>query len=305
MGMHWYHTHDHIELNSPSRADGVDFETEARYRKEGARFIMELGNKLGLRYLPIATGWVFFHRFYMFHSFKGFPRWVTGATCLLLAGKVEETPKKCKDILKYAQQLLDDNKFKTFGENPREEVMVCERILLQTIKFDLQLNHPYQFLIKYGKILKGDKGKINELVQKSWTFVNESFMSTTLCLVYKPQAVALAALLLAARLSNQNIRDFIPSKSHQEWWKVFFSETTEVELESICKELSCMVDGKPPKRRYLPNGEKKKGTDSMNNSPQQNGSPKPKKTRLTDHSTPISSLTTPDKSVTNSTLKKE
>lgn len=33
--------------------------------------------------------------------------------------------------------------------------MVLERILLQTIKFDLQVEHPYQFLLKYAKQLKG------------------------------------------------------------------------------------------------------------------------------------------------------
>ncbi len=33
--------------------------------------------------------------------------------------------------------------------------MVLERILLQTIKFDLQLEHPYQFLLRYAKQLKG------------------------------------------------------------------------------------------------------------------------------------------------------
>lgn len=37
----------------------------------------------------------------------------------------------------------------------QEEVMVLERILLQTIKFDLQVEHPYQFLLKYAKQLKG------------------------------------------------------------------------------------------------------------------------------------------------------
>lgn len=34
--------------------------------------------------------------------------------------------------------------------------MVLERILLQTIKFDLQVEHPYQFLLKYAKQLKGN-----------------------------------------------------------------------------------------------------------------------------------------------------
>ena len=33
--------------------------------------------------------------------------------------------------------------------------MMYERILLQTIKFDLQVEHPYQTLLKFGKALKG------------------------------------------------------------------------------------------------------------------------------------------------------
>lgn len=41
------------------------------------------------------------------------------------------------------------------GMSPQEEVMVLERILLQTIKFDLQVEHPYQFLLRYAKQLKG------------------------------------------------------------------------------------------------------------------------------------------------------
>jgi len=78
--------------------------------------------------------------------------------------------------------------------------MVLERILLQTIKFDLQVDHPYQFLLKYAKCLKGmslkyvlitfllitftsyncmyfyltgDKAKLTKMVQMAWTFVND------------------------------------------------------------------------------------------------------------------------------------
>lgn len=79
----------------------------------------------------------------MFHSFKQFPRYVgssldvffnlflldtcsqliclkvTGACCLFLAGKVEETPKKCKDIIKTARSLLNDVQFAQFGDDPK------------------------------------------------------------------------------------------------------------------------------------------------------------------------------------------
>ena len=246
--MHWYYTLEDIELNTPSRRDGIDFETEHQYRSEGARFIMDLGNKLGLRYVTMATGIVYYHRFYMFHSFKEFSRWVVSAACLFLAGKVEETPKKCGDVLKVTQRTVTDEQFKTFGENPREEVMICERVLLQTIKFDLQVNHPYQFLIKYGKKLKGNRSKINELVQKAWIFINDS-LSTSFCLLYKPEVIALGVLMLAFKLSNLRVRDFM----HQpkvDWWESFFDGVKEEDLNYISSELLEMYDGKSPKRRF-------------------------------------------------------
>lgn len=168
----WYY--DKSELSrSPSFLEGISAETESRYRKEGARFIIDTGTLMDLGYSTTATGVVYFHRFYMLHSFRTFPRYVTACCCLFLAGKVEETPKKCKDIIKQAKQLLSEAKFATFGADPKEEVMTLERILLQSIKFDLQVEHPYQYLLKYAKCIKGDKVKLQKMVQMAWTFVND------------------------------------------------------------------------------------------------------------------------------------
>lgn len=72
----WYF--DKKELrNTPSARDGVDFETESRYRREGARFIKVTGTKMDLGCNTVATGVAYFHRFYMYHSFKSFPRYVS------------------------------------------------------------------------------------------------------------------------------------------------------------------------------------------------------------------------------------
>ena len=58
-----------------------------RYRREGARLILDIGTRMGLRFDTIWTGVVYFHRFYMFRSFKDFKRYVT-ATCCLFLGKI-------------------------------------------------------------------------------------------------------------------------------------------------------------------------------------------------------------------------
>ena len=44
---------------------------------------------------------------------------VTAACCLFLAGKVEETPKKCKDIIKTSRTMISDTHFATFGDDPK------------------------------------------------------------------------------------------------------------------------------------------------------------------------------------------
>eukprot|EP00063_Salmo_salar_P066314 XP_014041149.1 PREDICTED: cyclin-K-like isoform X2 [Salmo salar] len=115
--------------HTPSQSEGLDPATEARYRREGARFIFDVGTRLGLHYDTLATGIIYFHRFYMFHSFKQFPRYVTGACCLFLAGKVEETPKKCKDIIKTARSLLNDVQFTQFGDDPKVRCVLVHSLL--------------------------------------------------------------------------------------------------------------------------------------------------------------------------------
>ncbi|XP_048585659.1 cyclin-K-like [Nematostella vectensis] len=241
----WLFTHDGLN-RTPSRLDGIDYATECRYRREGTRFIMECGNKMGLRYDTMATGAVYFHRFYMIQSFKNFPRWVTGAACLFLAGKVEETPKKCRDIIKTANSLLTPPQFEAFGPDPKEEVMIYERILLQTIKFDLQVEHPYPCLLKLGKGLKGDRAKLNKLVQMAWTFINDS-LSTTLCLKHRSEVIAVAMLALAAKLNNYDIQAATGSKEKL-WWIHFAKTVSEPMVNDIMDMMLELYDGKRKER---------------------------------------------------------
>ncbi|XP_037073367.1 cyclin-K-like [Pollicipes pollicipes] len=234
--VYWFYKRKDLK-STPSAQDAITQETEMRYRKEGARFIMDLGNKIGLRYDTVATGVVFMHRFYMFHSFKEFDRYVTACCCLFLAGKVEETPKKCKDIIKVAKTLLPDTKFVAFGDDPKEEVMTMERILLQTIKFDLQVDHPYTYLIKYAKCLKGDKVKLHKCVQMAWTFVNDS-LCTTLCLQWEPEIIAIALMYLAGKLSKFEVVDWVGRQPHHlRWWDMFVEDISMELLEDICHQV--------------------------------------------------------------------
>ncbi|CAL1536961.1 unnamed protein product [Lymnaea stagnalis] len=262
----WYFERKEIK-NSPSFRDGIDTATENRYRREGARFIIDAGTKMGLRYDTCATGVVYFHRFYMFHSFKEFYRYVTAACCLFLAGKVEETPKKCKDIIKIAQSLLSPASFLRFGDDQREEVMTMERILLKTIKFDLQVEHPYSCMLKFAKHFKEslvqrqqppgrkgesglfprDKEKTQKMAQMAWTFINDS-LCTTLCLQWEPEIVAVSLMYLASRLTKFEPTDWSSrSSSRAKWWEDFVEGMSMELMEDICHQVLDLYSAKQKK----------------------------------------------------------
>nr|XP_009859171.1 cyclin-K-like isoform X1 [Ciona intestinalis] len=247
----WYY--DKADLKkTPSFLDGVNPETEGRYRREGPRFIFDMGTRMGLHHDTIATGIVFFHRFYMFHSFKKFPRHITATCCLFLAGKVEETPKKCKDLIKVARGLLNEAQFVQFGNDPKEEVLTFEKVLLQTIKFDLTVEHPYKYMLQYAKKLKGDRAKIEKLVQMSWIFINDSFY-TTLCLQWEPAIVAVAVMHLAGRLCKFEPQDWAYNRGR--WWEQFIDDISMELLEDICHQV---LDQYPHSKGKTPSNKSKR-----------------------------------------------
>lgn len=239
----WIFDSDRLD-SSPSQNDGIKKTQETNYRIEGARFIQRLGaRELELHYCTVATGAVFFHRFYMFHSFRMFPVYPMAATCLFLAGKVEETPKKSNDIVKFSKSILSEQDFAQFGTDPKEEILTLERILLQTLRFDLEVEHPYDHLIKYVKQFEVSRTGVTdetvkkELLQSAWTFLNDS-CCTTVCLQYEPEIVAIAMLLLACKTGKYEITNWKERRpEHKDWWDVYVENLDDLTLENICHQV--------------------------------------------------------------------
>lgn len=233
---------------TPSQSDGVDYLTEILYRKEGAKFIQAAVKELRLTHDTMATGCVFFHRFFMFHSFEKFNRWVMAASCLFLAGKVEETPKLSKDIVRTAKNLLSKEQFTAFALNPVDEMLLYEKILLQTVKFDFNIIHPYKFILKYAKQFRGEKNRKSDVVQMAWNYCNESFC-TPVSLHYTPDVIAGALLTLSAKrckfsisLSKDVEKDDLYEQIDAPWWGYLIESSTSVddieEIQNIMQRLS-------------------------------------------------------------------
>uniref|UniRef100_A0A915NSJ7 Cyclin N-terminal domain-containing protein n=1 Tax=Meloidogyne floridensis TaxID=298350 RepID=A0A915NSJ7_9BILA len=143
-------------------------------------------------------------------------------TCLFLAGKVEETPKKCRDLVQMAN---DKYPIQFAGINLIDELILLERILLQSIRFDLHVEHP----------------------TNAWTFINDS-LATSLCLLYEPEVIAVAVLYMSFKM--EKIASPLSLEGEEakmeedtEWWNIYVQNLAIKTMEDIChKVLDCVED---------------------------------------------------------------
>jgi cyclin T len=239
--------------NSPEVAKKAALK-ENEYRHKSVQYIQHVGQRLRMPQLTIATAIVFYHRFYLNNSYEQYDRFVIANTCLFLAGKVEETPKKLKDVViesyKAQHQKQDEPHVVVPGESSKEfweikeHVLVSERILLQSLGFDLSVEHPYRPLLAYVKSIQGTR----ELAQVAWNFTNDSLKSAVVVLGFAPRAIAAAAVSLAAQYVQQGESALPRCGPNKElpWYTAFKVEHASV--ESIKEQIIEMYGGSlPPK----------------------------------------------------------
>ncbi|MED6175890.1 Cyclin-T1-5 [Stylosanthes scabra] len=67
-GSRWYFSRKEIEENSPSKNDGIDLKKETYLRKSYCTFLQDLGMRLKVPQVTIATAIIFCHRFFLRQS---------------------------------------------------------------------------------------------------------------------------------------------------------------------------------------------------------------------------------------------
>ncbi|KHJ98012.1 hypothetical protein OESDEN_02010 [Oesophagostomum dentatum] len=99
----------------PSLADGMDRETEKNLRFFGCNLIQEGAVLLRLPQVAAATGQILFQRFYYLKSFLKFRYEHTVMACLLLASKIEEEPRRTRDVYNVFYRLEQLHKLREAG----------------------------------------------------------------------------------------------------------------------------------------------------------------------------------------------
>ena len=212
-----------MEENTPSRKDGISKDEEILIRQKTCVFIRELGIQLKLQVRStIATALIFFQRFYVRHSLKVHDHHMVALTCLFLAAKTEDEPRKLHKVAEKYHTMLQKKQNKTPIQLLNEEtyftykskVCIYERIVLQTLSFDLNVVHPHTIMIKMCKQLTKAPAfssvKPRDFAQHAFNFLNDSGR-TTVGVVYSPNTLAASAVYFAFKYFE--IQDIAKRKS--------------------------------------------------------------------------------------------
>mmetsp|Transcript_19340 Transcript_19340/g.57472 ORF Transcript_19340/g.57472 Transcript_19340/m.57472 type:complete len:507 (+) Transcript_19340:707-2227(+) len=179
-------------------------------------FIEEMRNGINFQPIVASTAMVLYHRFYHYQSMRQF-KWKEMAWCCLFAAfKIEEKVLKMESLLKWShfvsckltkmsREDMERNKLDVRGQQyfeMKERLQFNERVLLQTIGFDMDIKQTGFMIITLIKTLK----QKSPVYTSQWTktIAKVAFewsvcsAGTELCLVHKPEVIAMAFVYGAA-----------------------------------------------------------------------------------------------------------
>jgi transcription initiation factor TFIIIB Brf1 subunit/transcription initiation factor TFIIB len=244
----------------------------AQLHRSAVSFISECGSKLRLPQSTIATAIVFLLRFFQHMSWFEYKMHDIATSCLFLAAKSDETrtgsqlasvhgPRRIRDVINISHNVCNpDAKPLSLDQeywSTKDKLINNEQLVLRVLQFDVDIVHPYSFLLYYAQTLSLPA----KMIQVAWSLVNDSFYSPK-CLTFKPHVIAVAAIHLSAQIleepevlenaalpsgfsgqpaANSNVSlinshlsgaRFSGAKAHVLWWDFFDTNHKELEVVS-------------------------------------------------------------------------
>jgi len=171
----------------------------------------------------------YFHRFFTNPESATAAGFVPGVACLFLASHVEETPKKLRDVIVRCFHNVNNRDLSAEEyEELKKSVLKSEQAILNKIGFDLTVEHPHGPVLKNVKLISShhSEQENRDLAQIAWNIVNDSLKST-LCLQFRPNLIASAALYLASRFLDIPL---VPENSGINWCNLFNVNFKDMEI---------------------------------------------------------------------------
>uniref|UniRef100_A0A8C6NVM3 Cyclin L1a n=1 Tax=Nothobranchius furzeri TaxID=105023 RepID=A0A8C6NVM3_NOTFU len=216
---------------TPSMLDGLDANTETDLRILGCELLQSAGILLRLPQVALATGQVLFHRFFYSKSFVKHSFEIVAMACVNLASKIEEAPRRIRDVINVFHHLRQLRSKKTPSPlildqnyiNTKNQVIKAERRVLKELGFCVHVKHPHKIVVMYLQVLECEKNQV--LVQTAWNYMNDS-LRTNVFVKFQAETIACACIYLAARALQMPL----PTRPH---WYLLFG-VTEDQIKEIC-----------------------------------------------------------------------
>ncbi|GFG36837.1 hypothetical protein Cfor_08658 [Coptotermes formosanus] len=216
---------------TPSQNDGLDQETEADLRILGCELIQTAGILLKLPQVAMATGQVLFQRFYYSKSFVRHAMETTAMGCICLASKIEEAPRRIRDVINVFHHIKQVKSQKTIqpmilDQNYialKTQVIKAERRVLKELGFCVHVKHPHKIIVLYLQVLGFEKHQ--NLMQLAWNYMNDS-LRTDVFVRYQPETIACACIYLSSRKLN------ISLPKSPAWFSIFC--VSEEDIQDVC-----------------------------------------------------------------------
>lgn len=235
---------------TPSQADGLDRETEIDLRILGCELIQTAGILLKLPQVAMATGQVLFQRFFYSKSFVRHSMEATAMSCVCLASKIEEAPRRIRDVINVFHHIKQVRGQKPLIPmildqhyiNLKSQVIKAERRVLKELGFCVHVKHPHKLIVMYLKYLELEKHQ--NMMQMAWNFMNDSFR-TDVFVRYQPETIACACIYLTARKQN------IPLPANPGWFLIF--RVSEEDMLDVCYRIMSLYKRPKPNAEALDN----------------------------------------------------
>ncbi|CCF51893.1 hypothetical protein NDA11_004095 [Ustilago hordei] len=226
----WLFTKADLALTPSVLLAGLDPSEEKHRRFKGINAIYRMGEYMRLSQHVMNTACIYLHRFFMRKPLEygpnklGYSHYEIAATCVFLACKVEESHRKLPSVIDAAMASFDKSPAgnqrwaeRSFRADPsskeyarwRDIVLLSEETLLETLCFDLIVEHPHEILVKACSRLTVDAW----LVRLGWTILNDSLRDST-CVMFEAAVLAAGAFHQACKTSNLD-----PAKFTAKWSK--------------------------------------------------------------------------------------
>ncbi|OQV24235.1 Cyclin-T1 [Hypsibius exemplaris] len=244
----WYFSADQLRKTPSTSTDPAEQNKEAWSRYQCAELVQSIGQRMKLPQVAINTAILFMHRFYQFHTMSRFHRHTMAPVFVFLAAKVDETPRRLDMVVRETQRILYPNEapLEPTSEKYLEEVqnmVTHENVLLQTLAFDLSVQHPHSHVIRCCQLIRCDK----ELSHAAYDLASCALHFTSLCIQYTPILIASMCVHVAAKWSNVKIPVSEPEK--KPWWYFMDPSLTEVQIEKVAEDFLNAVEAYPSRVR--------------------------------------------------------